>query len=78
MSGAEYWYQDSFALRLGYFHESEQKGKRKYFTLGAGFKYNVVTLDVSYLFSASKVPNPLENTLRFSLTFNFGDDYDQN
>lgn len=77
-AGAEYWYQDSFALRLGYFHESEQKGKRKYFTLGAGFKYNVVTLDVSYLFSASKVPNPLENTLRFSLTFNFGDDYDQN
>jgi hypothetical protein len=76
--GAEYWYQDSFAFRLGYFHESEQKGKRKYFTLGAGFKYNVVTLDVSYLFSASKVPNPLENTLRFSLTFNFGDDYDQN
>ncbi|MFM9987804.1 type IX secretion system outer membrane channel protein PorV [Flavobacterium sp.] len=77
-AGAEYWYQDSFAFRLGYFHESEQKGKRKYFTLGAGFKYNVVTLDVSYLFSASKVPNPLENTLRFSLTFNFGDDYDQN
>ncbi|EKT4500254.1 type IX secretion system outer membrane channel protein PorV [Flavobacterium psychrophilum] len=76
--GAEYWYQDSFAFRLGYFHESEEKGKRKYFTLGAGFKYNVVTLDVSYLFSASKVPNPLENTLRFSLTFNFGDDYDQN
>lgn len=76
--GLEYWYQDAFALRTGYFHESEQKGKRKYFTLGAGFKYNVVTLDVSYLFSASKVPNPLENTLRFSLTFNFGDDYEQN
>lgn len=76
--GAEYWYQDSFAFRTGYFHESESKGKRKYFTLGAGFKYNVITLDVSYLFSASKVPNPLENTLRFSLTFNFGDDYDQN
>ncbi len=76
--GAEYWYQNAFALRTGYFHESEEKGKRKYFTLGAGFKYNVVTLDVSYLFSASKVPNPLENTLRFSLTFNFGDDYNQN
>ncbi|WP_310554846.1 type IX secretion system outer membrane channel protein PorV [Flavobacterium sp.] len=75
--GAEYWYQDAFAMRLGYFHESEQKGKRKYFTLGAGFKYNVVGLDVSYLFSTSKVPNPLENTLRFSLTFNFGDDYDE-
>lgn len=75
--GAEYWYQDSFALRMGYFNESEQKGKRKYFSLGAGFKYTTITVDVSYLFSASKIPNPLENTLRFSLTFNFGDDYDQ-
>jgi hypothetical protein len=75
--GAEYWYQDSFALRLGYFHESEVKGARKFFTLGAGFKYNVVKIDVSYLFSASKVRNPLENTLRFSLTFNFGDNYDE-
>jgi opacity protein-like surface antigen len=75
--GAEYNYQDSFALRTGYFHESEQKGARKYFTLGAGFKYNIVKIDVSYLFSASKVRNPLENTLRFSLTFNFGDKYDE-
>lgn len=75
--GAEYWYQDSFALRGGYFHESEVKGARKYFTLGAGFKYNIVKIDVSYLFSASKVRNPLENTLRFSLTFNFGDKYDE-
>ena len=58
-------------------HESEQKGARKFFTLGAGFKYNIVKVDVSYLFSASKVRNPLENTLRFSLTFNFGDDYDE-
>jgi hypothetical protein len=75
--GAEYWYQDSFALRLGYFNENEFKGARKFFTLGAGFKYNVVKIDVSYLFSASKVRNPLENTLRFSLTFNFGDNYDE-
>ena len=75
--GAEYWYQDSFALRLGYFNENELKGARKFFTLGAGFKYNVVKIDVSYLFSASKVRNPLENTLRFSLTFNFGDNYDE-
>lgn len=75
--GAEYWYQDSFALRTGYFHESEVKGARKFFTLGAGFKYNIVKIDVSYLFSASKVKNPLENTLRFSLTFNFGDSYDE-
>lgn len=75
--GAEYMYQDSFALRLGYFNENELKGARKFFSLGAGFKYNVVKVDVSYLFSASKVKNPLENTLRFSLTFNFGDNYDE-
>lgn len=75
--GAEYLYQDSFAMRLGYFHESPLKGARKFFSLGAGFKYNVVKVDVSYLFSASKVKNPLENTLRFSLTFNFGDKYDE-
>ncbi|WP_396180524.1 type IX secretion system outer membrane channel protein PorV [Flavobacterium sp.] len=76
--GAEYWYQDSFALRTGYFSESVEKGARKYLTLGAGFKYNIVKIDVSYLFSASKVRNPLENTLRFSLSFNFGDEYDDN
>ena len=75
--GAEYLYQDSFAMRLGYFHESPLKGARQFFSLGAGFKYNVVKVDVSYLFSSSKVKNPLENTLRFSLTFNFGDKYDQ-
>jgi hypothetical protein len=75
--GAEYSYQDSFAMRLGYFNESPLKGARKFFSLGAGFKYNVVKVDVSYLFSASKVKNPLENTLRFSLTFNFGDKYDE-
>lgn len=75
--GAEYWYQDSFAFRMGYFNENELKGAKKFFTLGAGFKYNVVKIDVSYLFSASKVRNPLENTLRFSLTFNFGDNYDE-
>lgn len=71
----EYWYQDSFALRLGYFNESLDKGARKFLTLGAGFKYNVVKIDISYLFSASRVKNPLENTLRFSLTFNFGEEY---
>ncbi len=76
--GAEYWYQDSFALRTGYFNESVEKGARKYLTLGAGFKYNTIKIDISYLFSASKVKNPLENTLRFSLSFNFGDEYDDN
>ncbi|RTZ01593.1 type IX secretion system outer membrane channel protein PorV [Flavobacterium sp. RSP49] len=75
--GAEYLYQDSFAMRLGYFHESPLKGARQFLSLGAGFKYNVVKVDVSYLFSASKVKNPLENTLRFSLTFNFGDKYEE-
>lgn len=75
--GAEYWYQDSFALRAGYFNESEIKGARKFFSIGAGFKYNIVNIDVSYLFSASKVRSPLEKTLRFSLVFNFGDKYDE-
>ena len=70
--GAEYVYQDSFAFRAGYFNESEDKGARKFLALGAGFKANVVNIDLSYLFSASKVQSPLENTLRFSLTFNFG------
>jgi hypothetical protein len=75
--GAEYSYQDSFSIRTGYFNESVEKGARKYLTLGAGFKYQIVKVDLSYLFSASKVRNPLENTLRFSLTFNFGDEYDE-
>ena len=70
--GAEYLYQDSFAFRLGYFNESEDKGARKFLAMGAGFKYNVVNIDLSYLFSASKVQSPLENTLRFTLTFNIG------
>jgi hypothetical protein len=71
--GAEYLYEDAFAFRLGYFHEHETKGARKFFSLGAGFKYNVVNIDVSYLLSTSKVVSPLENTLRFSLSFNIGE-----
>ena len=71
--GAEYQYQDSFALRAGYFNESDIKGARKFFAMGAGFKYTTVNIDLSYLFSTSKVQSPLESTLRFSLTFNFGD-----
>ncbi|MDW5290460.1 type IX secretion system outer membrane channel protein PorV [Formosa sp. PL04] len=70
--GAEYMYQDSFGFRVGYFHESEEKGARQFMALGAGFKYNVIAIDLSYLFSTSKVQSPLENTLRFSLTFNLG------
>lgn len=73
--GAEYLYRDAFAFRLGYFNENQLKGARKYFSLGTGFKYDVVKVDVSYLFSTSAIKNPLENTLRFSLTFNFGDKY---
>ncbi len=74
--GTEYAYQDSFAVRLGYFHESEVKGARQFFSLGAGFKYTAVKVDVSYLFNASNIKSPLENTLRFSLTIGFGDDYE--
>tara|TARA_B100000401_G_C52808042_1_gene722137 strand:+ start:1405 stop:2655 length:1251 start_codon:yes stop_codon:yes gene_type:complete len=70
--GAEYVYDDSFALRAGYFNESEDKGARKFLAFGAGFKFSGTKIDLSYLFSASKVPSPLENTLRFSLTFDFG------
>ena len=76
-AGAEYLYQDSFALRAGYFHENQDKGARQFFSLGAGFRYTAIKVDVSYLFSTSRVKNPLENTLRFSLTFNFGDKYDE-
>lgn len=75
--GSEYTYQDSFALRMGYFNESPQKGARRFASIGAGFKYNAIKVDVSYLFAISKVKNPLENTLRFSLSFAFGDKYDE-
>ena len=68
----EYVYDDSFALRVGYFNESEEKGARKFISFGAGFKFSGTRVDLSYLFSASKIPSPLENTLRFSLIFDFG------
>ncbi|MCM5664355.1 type IX secretion system outer membrane channel protein PorV [Galbibacter mesophilus] len=73
--GFEYMYNDVFALRTGYFHESPEKGAREFFTLGAGFTFKATTIDLSYLFSTSNVRNPLENTLRFSLTFNLGDEF---
>lgn len=72
--GVEYVYQDSFSLRTGYFNESDLKGSRKFASLGAGFKYTSINIDISYLFSTSKVRSPLEGTLRFGLTFNFGDE----
>lgn len=70
--GAEYVYNEAFSLRTGYFHEHENKGARQFFTLGAGFRFNATSIDLSYLFSTSGVRNPLENTLRFSLTFLLG------
>lgn len=73
--GAEYIYQEVFALRTGYFHESPLKGSREFFSFGAGFKYTAVNIDISYLFSTSEVVSPLEGTLRFGLTFDFGDRY---
>ena len=74
--GAEYVYNNAFALRTGYFHESDLKGARQYFTVGTGFKFKSTKLDISYLFNASDVNNPLENTFRFSLAFDFGDLYE--
>ena len=74
--GTEYNFQDSFALRGGYFNESLEKGSRRYFTLGAGFSLNFASIDISYLFSTSKVRNPLENTLRFSITFDLDNSED--
>jgi hypothetical protein len=69
-TGAEYWYNDQFAIRTGYFHENETKGNRKYFTVGAGFKLSFFSLDFSYLIPTTQ-NNPLARTLRFSLAFNF-------
>ncbi len=66
--GAEYVYHDQFSLRAGYHHESENKGNLKYFTLGAGFRMNVFSLDVGYVIATAK-SNPLDQTLRFTLAF---------
>ncbi|WP_343329165.1 type IX secretion system outer membrane channel protein PorV [Polaribacter staleyi] len=74
--GAEYLYNNAFALRGGYFHESQEKGNRQYFTLGGGFKTNALNVDLSYLINASDVNNPLENSLRFSLSFDLGEVFD--
>jgi len=68
--GVEYWYDKQFAIRGGYFHEHPTKGNREYFTLGAGLKYNVFGLDFAYLIPVEQ-RNPLENTLRFTLLFDF-------
>lgn len=71
--GAEYWYQDQFAVRAGYFYENPNNGDRHYFTVGVGAKYSVFGLNVSYLIPSGSgiARNPLANTLRFSLLFDF-------
>lgn len=70
-AGFEYWYAKQFALRGGYFTEDKTKGNRKYFTLGAGLKYNVFTLDFAYLIPQAGQNNPMANTVRFTLSFDF-------
>ncbi|MBS1550093.1 MAG: type IX secretion system outer membrane channel protein PorV [Bacteroidetes bacterium] len=74
-SGAlEYSYDNMFAVRTGYFHESEEQGARQFATAGIGIKYQSFALDVSYLINTSKVNSALDNTLRFGLTWNIGDE----
>lgn len=70
-TGLEYWYNETFAVRMGYFYEAPTKGNRQFFTLGAGIKYNVFGLDFAYLIPTNAQRSPLQNTLRFSLTFDF-------
>jgi len=70
--GVEYWYDKQFAVRAGYFHEHVQKGNRKFFTVGLGLKYNIFGMNFSYLIPTTNQRNPLDNTLRFSLLFDFG------
>lgn len=70
--GAEYSYQDAFKGRLGYFHESEDKGSRQFATLGLGVRLTSLDIDASYLIPTTEINNAQEGTLRFSLTWNFG------
>lgn len=76
-AGFEYWYAKTFAVRAGYFHESKTKGNRKFFTAGIGVRYNVFGLDMAYLIPLTQ-RNPLQNTLRFTLSFDFDAFKDQN
>lgn len=69
--GFEYWYDKQFAFRTGYFYENYTKGNRQFITLGAGLKYQVLTIDMSYLISTTQ-QNPLANTLRFTMRFALG------
>jgi len=76
--GFEYLFNNTIAFRTGYFNESEQKGSRRYITLGTGFSLNFTKVDISYLFSTARIRNPLEKTLRFSLTFNINSNKNEN
>lgn len=69
--GMEYWYDQQFGVRAGYFNEHALKGNRKYFTAGVSVKYSVFGLDFSYLVPTSRQRNPLDNTFRFTLQFDF-------
>jgi len=70
--GLEYWYDKQFAVRAGYYSEHSTKGNRKFFTVGLGLKYNIFGLNFSYLVPTTNQRNPLDNTLRFTLLFDFG------
>lgn len=70
--GLEYWYDDQFAVRAGYYTEHQTKGARQFLTVGLGLKYNIFGLNFSYLVPTTNQRNPLDNTLRFSLLFDFG------
>ena len=68
--GTEYWYNNTFAARVGYFYENSNKGNRKYLTMGVGFRYHVFGVDFAYLVPQEQ-NHPLAETLRFTLLFNF-------
>ena len=70
-TGLEYWYNEMFAIRGGFFYEHRTKGSRQYITAGVGLKYNIIGIDISYL-AALTQSNPLANTLRFTLRFHLG------
>lgn len=70
--GAEYWYDNQFAARAGFFYEHPLKGARKFYTVGIGIKYNIFNIDLSYLVPGNNRRSPLDNTLRFGMIFDLG------
>ena len=75
---AEYWYGNVLAVRSGFFYESPRKGNRQYITLGAGLRYKVFGLDFAYVLPVGGRTNPLSNTLRFTLSFDFAKGFGKN